>query len=289
VQEFIPSGPLETAVLFLIFNRPDTTSRVFEEIRKARPPRLYIAGDGPRSAVLGDEEAVKQAREIVAKVDWPCELYTYFQQTNLGCMLAVSEAINWFFEGEDGGIILEDDCLPDPSFFWYCEGMLNEYSNNKNVMHIGGYKPATVSCDYYSISFTRATHVWGWATWKNRWEYYSVDIPILEHELARLPDYEYFQSQHQTSKRKGLLNDIRNGSLDTWDYQWNFAVRTNNGLGIRPCVNLVSNIGQGHLQATHTRQFDRPEKTGSLNLENLRLPPWTLPNRRLEKEFEESL
>jgi len=114
-------------VLFLIFNRPDTTTRVFEAIRAARPERLYVAADGPRMTREGEAERCAEARRIATAVDWPCEVKTLFRETNLGCRAAVSGAITWFFEHEEEGIILEDDCLPDPSFFPYCTELLAHY------------------------------------------------------------------------------------------------------------------------------------------------------------------
>ena len=138
-KEFIPPYPLKTAVLFLIFNRLDTTKQVFEEIRKAKPPRLYIAADGPRENKEGEKEKVGAVRKYVLEnIDWNCEVKTLFRDKNLGCGKAVSQAITWFFENEEMGIILEDDCLPSQSFFWFCEKLLKKYNKEKRIMLITG-------------------------------------------------------------------------------------------------------------------------------------------------------
>ena len=137
--EFVPPHPLNTAVLFLIFNRLDTTKQVFEAIRQAKPPRLYIAADGARSSREGEAEKVQAVREyIIQNIDWECEVKTLFREQNLGCKYAVSGAIDWFFENEEMGIILEDDCLPSQSFFWFCEELLERYKDDMRVWHIGG-------------------------------------------------------------------------------------------------------------------------------------------------------
>ena len=114
--------PLSTAVLFLVFNRLDTTKEVFKAIRKAKPSRIYIASDGPRKIKNNEADKVKEVRSyIINNIDWQCDVNTLFREENLGCKIAVSTAIDWFFDNEEQGIILEDDCFPSQSFFWFCE------------------------------------------------------------------------------------------------------------------------------------------------------------------------
>jgi hypothetical protein len=152
--------------LFLVFNRPDTTSQVFEAIRKARPPKLYVAADGPRLDREGELEKCAQVRAIATAIDWPCELHTLFRDLNQGCKIAVSTAITWFFEHEEQGIILEDDCLPSQSFFLFCQEMLNHYKNDTRVWHVAGVYPfATDSRDCNAYCFSEYSPIWGWATW----------------------------------------------------------------------------------------------------------------------------
>ena len=127
-----------TPILFVIFNRLDTTFKVFEKIREIKPKKLYIAADGPRKQIEGENEKCAKVRSIETLVDWDCEVKTLFQSENLSCGPAVSTAISWFFNNEEQGIILEDDCLPNTSFFHFCEEMLNYYKENETIMHIGG-------------------------------------------------------------------------------------------------------------------------------------------------------
>ena len=232
------------SVLFLIFNRPDTTELVFEAIRNAKPKRLFVAADGPRSNIKGDVENCEKARAVVARIDWDCELHTLFRDANLGCRTAVSSAISWFFENVEEGIILEDDCLPDESFFPYCLELLEKYRHDERIMHIGGHNfqfgerigPAS----YY---FSQFCHIWGWASWRRVWALYHADIP----------DYPVFSSQDGFEKvfrhsdmRKYysvMFEKIYQNKLNTWDLQLLYAILKNNGLCIIPNENLVENIG----------------------------------------------
>jgi hypothetical protein len=289
VTEFQPPAPLQTAVLFLVFNRPDTTQTVFDAIRKAKPPRLYVAADAARESKSGEAEKVQQVREIVKAVDWDCEVKTLFREKNLGCKYAVSSAIDWFFENEEQGIILEDDTLPSQSFFWFCESMLDKYSASKTVMHVGGYKPENIGFDAYSISFTRAVHVWGWASWRDRWKQYHVECRDHVNDLDALADYEYFNNSAATNSRVAVLKKLCANLIDTWDFQWSMAVRFSGGVTIRPSVNLVENIGLGHADATHTMRGSAANSMNEIAVNNIVSPPWILPNRELEKAFEQGL
>ena len=152
-------------MLFLIFNRPDVTRRVFSAIRETQPTRLYVAGDGPHLGNQEEEKRCKRARSVVDEKDWRCEVKTLFRKEDLGCRKAVSEAISWFFEHEPEGIILEDDCLPSQSFLWYCQELLEHYRDDMRIMHIGGanfqFGRNRSPYDYY---FSRYPHVLGWAS-----------------------------------------------------------------------------------------------------------------------------
>jgi len=250
---FIPPHPLHTAVLFLVFNRLDTTKEVFEAIRKAKPPRLYIAADGARSRREGEAEKVRAVREYVMKrIDWNCEVKTLFREQNYGCKMAVSGAIDWFFDNEKAGIILEDDCLPSQSFFWFCEALLDRYKDDMRVWNIGGYKHPYLKGDQYSYNFSRFTQIWGWATWANRWKHYDVTLEKYRQNRNLLVDFEFFREDFENRSRQKILDRLADGLIDTWDYQWNFAVRINHGLSVRPRVNLIQNIGFG-ADATHTK------------------------------------
>lgn len=244
---------LNCPVLFLIFNRPDTTKQVFEAIRKARPRQLFVAADGARTDVHGEIGRCDATREIIAGVDWDCEVKTLFREENLGCKMAVSSAITWFFEHVEHGIILEDDCLPSDSFFTFCADLLERYKDEERIMMISGDNfQDGIRRGTASYFFTQIPHIWGWATWRRAWKSYDVSMRTLPAFI-----------------KEGLANcispniDIRNywlsafiatyeGRIDTWDYQWVYAILSCGRLSICPQVNMVKNIGFG-TDSTHTR------------------------------------
>jgi hypothetical protein len=236
---------LKSPVLFLTFNRPDTTKQVFEAIRKAKPPRLYVAADGPRDSRSGEDAKVKAVRDYVLDhIDWGCEVKTLFRDKNLGCKYAVSSAIDWFFENEEMGIILEDDCLPHSSFFRFCEELLELYRDEERIGIISGdnfqFGKRRTHDSYY---FSRYAHIWGWASWRRTWRKYDV-------EMKQWPDVktqEWFSYILRDKKLVRywirLFDDVFNNKIDTWDYQLNFACLINSMLNIMPNDNLISNIG----------------------------------------------
>jgi hypothetical protein len=238
---FIPQTPLETAVLFLVFNRPDTTSQVFEVIRQAQPPRLYIASDGPRANRDREFEMVDKVREIATRVDWPCEVKTLFREENLGCKYAVSSGITWFFKYEEQGIILEDDCLPSLSFFWYCEAMLNKASNNKKIWMITGFNPRYPGHTTSKSFLSHNPSVWGWASWRDRWDRYDVNMTAWK-SISKI-QYDPQIPQYVINYYNNVFEKTYNGLIDTWDYQLTFQILANNDFVIKPYCNLIKNIG----------------------------------------------
>ncbi len=241
---------LNTPVLLLIFNRPDATERVFDEIRRQRPKYLYIAADGPRADHAGDEDLCRQCKAIVSAVDWECEVKTLFRDKNLGCGAAPASAITWFFEQVEEGIILEDDCLPNSSFFTFCETLLQKYRAVPEVMMICGttYQPEPLNPNTYY--FSRYPHVWGWATWRRAWAHYNFKLSG-ESEAERLSVIR--QSFTNSRERKLWMHNMTHiiNGLHAWDYQWMYWIWKNKGVCIVPWYNMVSNIGFGP-QATHT-------------------------------------
>lgn len=264
---------MNTPVLFLVFNRPDTTRIVFDAIRNAQPSRLYIAADGPRINRPDEAESCAEVRSIVANVDWPCEIKTLFRDENLGCKSAVSSAIDWFFEHEAEGIILEDDCLPDATFFPYCSELLEKYRNEPSVMAIGGnyfsFNESRKEVAGKSYFFTKHVEIWGWATWRRAWKTYDVEIK----NWALLPeDWLMEIGGNSTDFKqyfKSSFDSVYRGEIDTWDFQWVFNVWYHNGLSALPTRNLVSNIGF-NADATHT-------KVGDGFLDNVPLQPMKFP------------
>lgn len=236
---------MQTPVLFLIFNRPDTTEKVFEEIRKAQPKKLFVAADGPRAYKEGEVELCVQTRAIIEKIDWDCEVKTLFREENLGCKKAVSEGITWFFDNVKEGIILEDDCLPNSSFFTFCEAMLEKYRDDERIMHISGDNPLNEEPDN-SYYFVKTPHIWGWATWRRAWTKYDVD-------MKSYPDFKIenvFKESYIQKYWLKVFKRVLDGEIDTWDYQWAYSLFYNNAFSIVPKKVLVSNLGFNE-NATH--------------------------------------
>jgi hypothetical protein len=243
---------MNSPVLFLVFNRPDTTQQVFEAIRKAKPTKLFVAADGPRLGKEGEKEKCEAVKNIFTQIDWDCELTTLFRKDNLGCGKAVSEAITWFFEQVEEGIILEDDCLPDITFFAFCETMLKKYREETTVMHISGvnFSPPKYN-NAYSYYFSSITYIWGWATWKRAWMKYDYKMLDYTLEYSEKILSKYFKDKHVKKYWHSVFKQIANKEIDTWDYQWHYCVLKNQSVSINPLINLVSNIGFGN-GATHT-------------------------------------
>lgn len=255
----VPSIAFNTAVLFMVFNRPDTTRKVFEAIRLARPLRLYVAADGPRADRVGEVEQVKMVREIVSCVDWPCEVKTLFREKNIGCKLSISGAISWFFEHEEQGIILEDDCVPNQDFFGYCDQLLRRYKEDERVWAITGdnLQDGKVWGDgsYY---FSKYFHCWGWATWRRAWNNFEIDIPWWPTWSRSMDFYEKMPDRVEQLFWQKTIDSVFSGKLDTcWDYQWCACIWRAGGLTATPNSNLVSNIGFGS-DATHTFSANSP-------------------------------
>lgn len=249
---------LETAVLLLVFNRPDTTARVFDAIRAARPRKLYIAADGPRGSVSTDRERVQAVRDLVIRIDWPCELKTLFRSDNLGCKRAVIGAINWFFELEPEGIILEDDCLPHPQFFQYCQEMLQRYRSDERVAVVSGTSlcapadnPAVTPGDYY---FSRHFSLWGWACWRRVWKDYEPEIRDFSttgQQILQSFPRRYSRHLDALFRREVCAKDAGN-----WDYHLVYCVWKTGRAAIVPKIRLIQNIGFT-AEATHTKWFDQ--------------------------------
>ena len=248
---------MNTPVAFIIFNRPDVTAKVFDVIRQVRPVKLFLIADGPRSEVPEDVELCRAARTVVENVDWPCELHKNYSDVNLGCGKRPATGISWLFEHVEKAIILEDDCLPHPSFFLYCEELLCKYQDDQRIMHIAGNNRGfSQDRSGYSYYYSLLPYCWGWATWRRAWKYYDFDFQ----GLAEVINGELFNNLLQDRKaakywRQRFCDLKRSSREDIWDFQWTFACWLNNGLAIVPNENLVRNIGFGE-DATHTKEAD---------------------------------
>jgi len=245
---------MKSAVLFLIFNRPETTSLVFSAIRAARPPKLYIAADGPRFDRAGEFERCQAARRVAQSVDWPCEVKTLFRDSNLGCKIAVSSGIDWFFQNEEEGIILEDDVLPEESFFRFCDELLEKYRYDENIWMISGSNLISKHTKQLEESYfvSNVPLIWGWASWRRAWTHYDVAMADWSSWKKTSAWKELFNRDWLVvSYWTDALNTVSENRLNTWDYQWLYACWRNGGRVILPKVNLTDNLGYG-ADATHT-------------------------------------
>jgi hypothetical protein len=251
---------LNTPVLFLIFNRPDTSLQVFERIREARPKQFFIAADGPRKDIPKDEQLCLEARSIVNRIDWDCEVKTLFREDNLGCGIAVCDAITWFFTHVEQGIILEDDCLPHPTFFKFCEDTLNFYKDDLTVFNVSGsnsqFGRVRGDGSYY---FSKYGHIWGWATWRRAWKEYDIDILDYPNIIQSFEVEPYW---------KNIFFLTYNKKIDTWDYQWFFHLQKNKAKVVVPNRNLILNIGF-QSNATHTNTLPDWRKNYKLDKEGI--------------------
>ncbi|WP_369920502.1 hypothetical protein AB8E32_20555 [Marinomonas polaris] len=248
-NKFIPPYALNTAVLFLVFNRLDTTKQVFEAIRQAKPPRLYIAADGARDGKDGEADKVQSVRNFVMKnIDWDCEVRTLFREKNLGCKYAVSGAITWFFENEEQGIILEDDVVPNQDFFYFVENNLEKYKNDHRVMMVSGMNYFSDSSLDTSFFFSEYINIWGWGTWRRSWDLYDVDMPEWSKSEVKKDFQNKYFSSYIWRYLRNIFNMIEDKRINTWDIQWFFCCLYNHGVCIVPKVNMVTNIG---IDGTH--------------------------------------
>ena len=190
-------------------------------------------------------------RRIATQVDWDCEVKTLFREENLGCKYGPMRGIDWFFDNEEEGIILEDDCLPSQSFFWFCEELLVRYRGDMRVMIISGYnKQEMWNQDKYDYFFSNFGGTWGWASWKRAWNLYDVQMKDLECFIKN-NYFEFLLGKRLGNIRKKQMINVIQNNIDAWDYQWGFARHVNSGMGCVSSKNLIENIGFG-ADATHT-------------------------------------
>lgn len=261
----------KTPILLIVFNRPQHAQKVFDQIKKVKPKYLFIAADGPRINYAEDLDKCVATRQIIEHIDWECELKTLFRDENRGCGHGPAEAITWFFEYVENGIILEDDCLPSLSFFPFCEELLMKYSNDASIFMIAGSNAATtwkVRRSHYFFSLMGISY--GWATWRRAWTSFDYEIKnwgtkkakrVLKDHLKKPTYFRIFSAEFDKI--------FKEKPTDIWDFQWLFARWINNGKTIVPSVNLVSNIGFGD-SATHTHQENH--QLANLPLMEIKIP-----------------
>jgi hypothetical protein len=248
---------LITPVAMLVFNRPEETSRVFAAIREARPRQLLVIADGPRTERPDDFQKCAEVRRIVEQVDWPCEVFRNYSDINLGCKHRPISGFNWVFDLVEEAIILEDDCLPDPTFFRFCQELLQFYRDDERVMMICGTNLLGRWKDDQLLSyhFTHYDWVWGWASWRRAWRHNDANISLWCLQETRDKINNILKSEKYYKLRAMTFEQAYRNKIVAWDYQWACSRLIQGGLAIIPSVNLVSNIGYG-AEATHTKVHD---------------------------------
>jgi hypothetical protein len=277
--------PLNTPIVFCVFNRPSPTRTVFQAIAKARPLRLLLVADGPREDRPGEGNLCREVREIIQRVDWPCEVSANFADRNLGCRERIISGLNWAFDLVEEAIILEDDCLPHPSFFPFCQELVERYREDSRVAMISGDnfvgKPLPNGYSYY---FSRMTHIWGWATWRRSWARYDRHLRDWPEIRSANLLAEVFDDPRLVRYWTARFDEMHDDTgPDTWDYQWTYTNLVNNVLCITPRVNMVTNIGFGK-EATHTVNPDKRMILEAHPIDQpLRHPPCLIPLRSMDR------
>ncbi|MGL5681624.1 MAG: hypothetical protein ACRDDZ_01050 [Marinifilaceae bacterium] len=274
-------------ILFIFFNRREIASNSFKAIKHLKPSVLYLASDGPRSHVKDETDIVHNLRkELVSQIDWPCTVHELFRETNLGCSSGVRTAIDWFFDHEYSGIILEDDCIISVSFYKFAEELLKRYEHDARIGMIAGYNQVNGSISRESsYIFSKYKACWGWATWRRAWKLMDINMDwrgteqtesIIANMGYRSLDINYW---------KYRLNCIDKNIVSAWDWQWYFTLAANNCLTIFPCQNLISNIGFGE-SATHTQGIVREKllEIGDLGFPLVH-PKYIVPDAEFDYNF----
>jgi hypothetical protein len=267
-------------VLFMMFARLESALKVFERIRAVRPRRIFLAADGPRVDHPGEDQKCIEVRErIVGAIDWECEIHTLFRKENLGCKYAIASAISWFFENVEDGVILEDDCLPELSFFSFCEAMLDKFSNESRIGHIGGFNcQEGIVRGTGSYYFSKYFHVWGWASWRRAWDGYEVDMNDYPQFSAERALHNLFNNSFIENYWDKKFSLTYQGKVDTWDYQWVYRNFKADRISIIPNVNLIRNIGFTS-EGTHTKTaLPKIERLVTGEMRTISHPVFILPD-----------
>ncbi len=246
---------LSTPVVLIIFNRPDTTEKVFQAIRQAQPQQLFVIADGARIDRPNEAEKCAAARAVIDRVDWECEVLTNFSDTNLGCGIRIVSGLNWVFSQVESAIILEDDCLPAPSFFTFCQELLDRYQDDERVMHISGNNFQNgQSRTEYSYYFSKYNHSWGWATWSRAWKHFDFEMKSWQ-EFKDAGMMKFIcENKYEEKYWTDIFDRMHSEQpIDIWDYMWAYSCWIQGGLSVMPDVNLVANIGFSS-NATHTKE-----------------------------------
>lgn len=273
-------------ILLCVFNRPGLTAHVMDAIARQRPRQLLIAGDGPRPDRPDDIQLVERTRRIVQRIDWDCEVEAKFCASNLGCRMHMANAITWAFERHEHLIILEDDCVPNDSFFRFCRDMLLRFDDDPRVMVVSGNSYPSLGFNGCSYRFTKYPLIWGWASWRRAWNRYDLEMTDWKDPAVQSRVLDQFTVDRSERKYwKNIFDAQAAGQINTWDYSWTFACWANDGVCILPRHNLVTNIGFGE-SATHTFDTGSPmANRQTFPLDVVRHPPTLDRNEHADQKI----
>jgi glycosyltransferase involved in cell wall biosynthesis len=278
---------LDTPVAVFLYNRPEHAERVLGRIRDAEPPLLLVIADGPDPDNEIDEQRCEQTRSLVTDREYPFRVRTNFAPENLGLRERFSTGLDWVFNRVSEAIILEEDTVPEPSFFHFCEEMLDRFRDDERVMEITGRNQLeTWERDGYDYHFSYYGGIWGWATWRDAWEEYDAEMELWSDETVRERIRDLIADDEQFRYLRRIYDRTYRGQIETWDYQWGFARHRNGALSVVPARNLISNIGFGE-QSTNTKNTSSgfADKT-TMNLDfPLEHPPFVAPDREYDRRF----
>jgi hypothetical protein len=284
---------MKTPVTFIIFKRPDTTEKVFEVIRQIKPAKLFVIADGPRADRDGEAEKCEASRKIIERVDWDCEVIKNYSDVNLGCAKRVSSGLDCVFSNVEETIILEDDCIPHPTFFQFCEELLEKYRHDTRVASITAQNAQMGrKRTNYSYYFSAYSHCWGWASWRRAWQSYDLHIKLWkEVQESNILNNILMDDKAVSYWSRVFQSVYDNPTGITWDYQWTFACWMQGALSIIPNVNLVSNVGLG----ADSTNFTSGKEFSYMNMETeamefpLQHPPFMVRNLEADKFIQKTI
>jgi hypothetical protein len=249
---------VDIPVALIIFRRPHTTQRVLNTLREVQPKYLFVIADAPRSEHPEESEKCQATRKLIDTVDWDCQIYKNYAETNLGSYRRVPTGLDWVFSQVEQAIVLEDDCVPHPSFFPYCQELLKRYATDQRIYTVSGnnFQWGRKKSDY-SYYFSRYHHSWGWATWRRAWQHFDGDMTLWPQVRRQHLLRAVFPETRALNYWENIFQEVYDGKIRAWDYRWTLSCWLQNGLHILPGVNLVSNIGFG-ADASHTRNIHHP-------------------------------
>lgn len=268
----------KTPVVFFIFNRPDLTEIVFKAIAQAKPQKLFVIADGPRFPE--DVEKCEKTRAIIETIDWDCKVFTHFSEHNLGCGWRIASGIDWVFSQVEEAIFFEDDTLPTPSFFHFCQTMLERYRDDERVMHINGDNFVNQDRTSYSYYFSKYMHCWGWASWRRAWKHFDYYMKTWsEFKKAGLLKY-ICKNRYEERYWRGVFDQMYEDPqlMNAWDFQWMYAIWSQGGLVIAPNKNLISNLGFNRSDAVHTYGNDPRSRLATTDIWEVSHPPFVVSN-----------